>query len=54
MQDVFVFDKTGIGEDGRVKGRFRPTGIRPKFFERLTVAGAKLPTSLFQTVVEIR
>ena len=54
MQDVFVFDKTGIGEDGRVKGRFRPTGIRPKFFERLTVAGAQLPTSLFQTVVEIR
>ncbi len=54
MQDVFVFDKTGIGEDGRVKGRFRPTGIRPKFFERLTVAGVNLSTALFQTVVEIR
>jgi pilus assembly protein CpaF len=54
MQDIFVFDKTGIGEDGRVKGRFRPTGIRPKFFERLAVAGAQVPAALFQTVVEIR
>ncbi len=54
MQDVFVFERTGVGENGRVKGRFRPTGIRPKFFERLASAGIQLPASLFQTVVEIR
>jgi len=54
MQDLFVFDKTGVGADGRVLGRFRPTGIRPKFSERVMAAGLELPSSLFQTVVEIR
>ncbi len=54
MQDLFVFDKMGLAEDGRVRGRFKPTGIRPKFSERLTSLGIQLPASLFQTVVEIR
>jgi len=53
-QDIFVFEKTGLGENGRVKGRFRATGIRPKFYERLVASGIHLPTSIFQTVVEIR
>ena len=53
MQDIFVFEKTGITEKGRVTGRFRATGIRPKFYERLRVTGAQFPTSMFQTVVEI-
>src|SRR5213083_919744 len=35
MQDIFVFEKTGLTESGRVTGRFRATGIRPKFYERL-------------------
>jgi pilus assembly protein CpaF len=52
-QDIFVFDKTGVREDGRVLGRFRPTGIRPKFYERLKSAGIQLATSVFQTAVEI-
>jgi pilus assembly protein CpaF len=52
-QDIFVFDKTGVREDGRVLGRFRPTGIRPKFYERLKSAGITLATSVFQTAVEI-
>ena len=54
MQDIFVFEKTGLGADGRVLGRFRPTGIRPKFSERVMSAGIELPASLFHTVVEIR
>jgi pilus assembly protein CpaF len=54
MQDIFVFEKTGLGADGRVLGRFRPTGIRPKFSERVIAAGMELPASLFHTVVEIR
>src|SRR5216683_2990965 len=37
MQDIFVFEKTGITESGRVTGRFRATGIRPKFYERLNL-----------------
>ncbi len=52
-QDIFVFEKTGVAENGRVTGRFRPTGIRPKFYERLRVAGQQLPPQVFQTVVEI-
>ena len=48
MQDIFVFEKTGLTETGRVTGRFRATGIRPKFYERLrvvrhAVAGIDLP-----------
>jgi len=53
-QDIFVFEKTRVGEDGRVKGRFRATGIRPKFSERLQTAGVTLHSDLFQTIVEIR
>jgi pilus assembly protein CpaF len=53
LQDIFLFDKTGLGENGRVQGRFRATGIRPKFYERLKSCGIQLPAELFQTVVEI-
>src|SRR5881296_3883129 len=48
MQDIFVFEKTGLTESGRVTGRFRATGIRPKFYERLRTCGIQLPASLFQ------
>ena len=54
LQDIFLFEKTGITESGRVVGRFRATGIRPKFYERLKACGILLPTQMFQTVVEIR
>ncbi len=53
LQDIFLFEKTGIAENGRVTGRFRATGIRPKFYDRLKASGILLPTQLFQTVVEI-
>lgn len=53
MQDIFVFEKTGLTEKGRVTGRFRATGIRPRFYEQLRSSGVQIPTSLFQTVVEI-
>ena len=53
LQDIFLFEKTGIVESGRVLGRFRATGIRPRFCERLKAAGIVLPPQLFQTVVEI-
>jgi pilus assembly protein CpaF len=53
MQDIFVFEKTGVTENGRVTGRFRATGVRPKFYERLKAAGVHIPASVFQTVVEI-
>ena len=53
LQDIFLFEKTGLSEAGKVRGRFRATGIRPKFYDRLKSCGIILPTQLFQTVVEI-
>jgi pilus assembly protein CpaF len=53
MQDIFTFEKIGVNEKGRVIGRFRATGVRPKFSERLRAAGMQLSTSVFQTIVEI-
>jgi pilus assembly protein CpaF len=53
-QDIFVFEKTGITPDGRVTGRFRATGIRPQFYDRLKAAGHLLPAELFQTMVELQ
>ncbi len=53
MQDIFLFEKTGMAENGKVLGRFRATGVRPRFYEKLRSSGIQLPASLFQTVVEI-
>jgi len=47
LQDIFIFDKQGVDKDGKVVGRFRATGIRPKFAERLEVAGIDVPEELF-------
>ena len=47
MQDIFVFDREGIGGQGQVLGQFRATGIRPVFTERLKAYGIELPMSLF-------
>jgi pilus assembly protein CpaF len=52
-QDIFVFERLGLTEDRKVKGRFRPTGVRPKFDERLRASGISLPPTLFQTTVEV-
>jgi pilus assembly protein CpaF len=46
MTDLFVFEQTSF-EDGRVIGRLRPTGLRPKFMEKIDAAGIHLPASLF-------
>jgi len=46
MQDVFTFEQTGV-QDGKILGRLKPTGIRPKFTEKLEVMGIHLPPGLF-------
>ncbi len=46
MQDIFVFEQTGVVE-GKIQGRLRPTGIRPKFVEKFEVAGINLPPNVF-------
>jgi pilus assembly protein CpaF len=53
MQDIFLFEKRGIGPNGRVLGRFFATGIRPKFAEKLRVSGINLPATLFEHSIEI-
>ena len=46
MQDIFVFEQTGY-EGGKVIGRLRPTGIRPKFMDKIEAAGIHLPPGIF-------
>jgi pilus assembly protein CpaF len=46
MQDVFIFEQTGVVE-GKIQGRLKPTGIRPKFVEKFEVMGIHLPPGLF-------
>ena len=53
MQDIFVFDRHGIDESGKVKGIFRATGIRPKFADRLATAGCRLRPALFESHMEV-
>jgi pilus assembly protein CpaF len=50
MQEIFVFERTGIGPEGRVMGRFRATGIRPKCGERMAAAGMPLRMDMFDHV----
>ena len=53
MQDVFIFDRTGIDESGRVRGAFRATGAAPKFAERLAIAGCRLDPAIFESTLEV-
>jgi pilus assembly protein CpaF len=53
MQDIFVFQKKGVSPTGKVVGTFRPTRIRPRFIDRLQVAGISLPQNVFENVLEV-
>lgn len=48
MQDLFLFNHEGFDEMGRIRGRLKPTGLRPKCYERLLEKGIRLPLSIFQ------
>jgi pilus assembly protein CpaF len=54
MQEVFAFEKLGVTPEGKVIGRFRATGVRPKVCERLKASGVNLPTDMFEGVTEVR
>jgi pilus assembly protein CpaF len=54
MQEIFVFERLGISPEGKVLGRFRATGVRPKVAERLKASGIHLPAEMFEGVVEVR
>jgi len=53
VQDIFIFEQTGVGDDGRVLGRFRGTGASPRFMERLRVLGLPVSPKLFEEVVTV-
>lgn len=48
MQEIYRFVRTGVGRNGDVQGQFQPTGIRPRFSERLEQYGFKLPPNIFE------
>ena len=51
-QDIFLFERTSM-KDGRVRGRFRATGVRPRFYERMVANGIELPMSIFQSSKDV-
>ena len=53
MQDIFVFERHGIDESGKVRGQFRASGIQPQFAERLATAGCRLRSALFESRLEV-
>jgi pilus assembly protein CpaF len=53
MQDIFLFEKLGLTDGGQVKGRFKATGVRPKFYEKIRASGMTLPAAIFEQVVGV-
>jgi len=53
MQDIFIFEKLGVTEEGKVKGRFKATGVRPKFYEKIRASGMTLTASVFEQIVGV-
>ncbi|MBI1748434.1 MAG: CpaF family protein [Acidobacteria bacterium] len=53
MQDIFTFDKYGIGPNDSVVGVFRATGVKPSFYEKLRVSGIHIPLDLFEDEMEV-
>jgi len=47
MQDIFVYEKQGLTDEGKVKGQFRATGVRPKFLDVIHTAGIHLESDIF-------
>jgi pilus assembly protein CpaF len=50
MQDIFIYEQTGVDSDGRVLGRLRPTGIRPRCMDRLEAQGFEMASEAFADV----
>jgi len=53
LQDIFIFDRTGVTDAGKVQGRFRSTGVTPKILEKLRIAGIQLSPAVFDEVLEV-
>jgi pilus assembly protein CpaF len=53
MQEIFMFNRKGIGPNGKVLGAFQPSRIRPRFIERLRLSGISLSPQVFETSMEV-
>ena len=53
VQDIFIFERTGVTDAGKVQGRFRSTGAAPRVLDRLRVAGVSINPSIFAEVLEV-
>ena len=53
MQDIFLFEKQGLGQNGKVRGRFYATGIIPKFADKLKASGIPLPLNLLDHSMDV-
>jgi pilus assembly protein CpaF len=53
MQDLFVFEREGVDESGKVLGRFKPTGIRPRFADLLKARGVEFDGATFLDIDEL-
>jgi pilus assembly protein CpaF len=47
LKDIFSFKQEGLNSEGKIMGRYIPTGVQPNFYERLEAAGAHIPESMF-------
>ena len=52
-QDIFHFERIGVNQEGKVMGRFKFAGVKPKIMERLRISGIKLPEGIFDEVLEV-
>jgi pilus assembly protein CpaF len=53
LQDIFRFEKRGLGPNNKVLGRFRATGIVPKFLEKLQASGIDIPMEIYNHAVDV-
>ena len=53
LQEIYTFERVGVTDQGKVQGRFRATGIRPRLMERLKVSGITLPDSVFTETMDV-
>ena len=53
LQDIFIFERTGLTDAGKVMGQFRGTGVKPRMLERLRVSGITLPEGLFDETMNV-
>ncbi len=47
LQDIFIYKQVGVDEEGKIMGKYVPTGVRPKFFERLITSGIEIDHTIF-------